>query len=129
MAVEAEVKEKILDALNDPDMAACLEAILGPIVSRAVSAAMEAKDEEIAKLKEEVTECKLKIDELEQYSRKNCLNVTGIPETSEESTNQIIKDLCKVIGVQLDTRDIDTSHRIGKQSGTKPRTIICKFTR
>ena len=80
--METETKNKILEALKDPDMIAALQSILTPIVNQAVTEAVKAKDEEIERLKRELADSKLKIDELEQYSRKNSLNITGLPETS-----------------------------------------------
>ena len=50
------MKAKFLDALKDPETAAVLEAVLAPIVGAAVRVAMESKEEEIAKLKEELKE-------------------------------------------------------------------------
>ena len=64
------MKAKFLDALKDPETAAVLEAVLAPIVGAAVRVAMESK-EEIAKLKKELKETRAKLDDLEQYSRKN----------------------------------------------------------
>ena len=35
---------------------------------------------EIASLRKELNDFKFKLDEMEQYSRRNCLKITGIPE-------------------------------------------------
>ena len=127
--METETKNKILEALKDPDMIAALQAILTPIVNQAVTEAVKAKDEEIERLKRELADSKLKIDELEQYSRKNSLNITGLPETSGESTSQLVRDLGAMIGVNIGPADIDTCHRIGRQTTTRHRVIIVKFVR
>ena len=146
--MDSETKAKLFEALKDPEMALTLQAVLTPIVDKAVAqsvgeavsravqtameameARMEAKDQEILRLKRDLTDSETKLDELEQYSRKNSLNITGIPESQGESTSQLIRDLGKMIGVDINRTDIDACHRIGRQTASKPRTIIVKFTR
>ena len=48
-------------------------------------------------LKKKVEEAKDHIDDLEQYSRRNCLIFTGIKEAGEdetENTDKVILDVC-----------------------------------
>ena len=56
------------------------------------------------------------IDELEQYSRRNCLVVHGLPENSEAAGNENMTEaFLKVagsLGVHLDAGCIDRSHRM-----------------
>lgn len=69
------------------------------------------------------------IDDLQQYSRRNSLRVNGIPETRGENTTELIKTMVKEkLGTVLEDRDIDRSHRVGKPSTGKTRSIIVKFT-
>ena len=75
----------------------------------------------------------LRIDELEQYSRRNCLVFTGIPENENENTDKSIIDIAKnVMKVDIDPRDIDRSHRIpggpARANMKTPRNIVVKFT-
>ena len=72
------------------------------------------------------------IDELEQYSRRNCLTLHGVNESNDENTNEIkIKTFSEELGVKIKEDDIDTSHRLGKpkRKDSKPRPIIVKFAR
>ena len=49
-------------------------------------------------LKKKVEEAKDRIDDLEQYSRRNCLIFTGIKEAGEdktENTDEIMLDICR----------------------------------
>ena len=112
-------------------MIAALQSILTPIVNQAVTEAVKAKDEEIERLKRELADSKLKMDEFEQYSRKHSLNIAGLPETSRESTSQLVRDLGAMIGVNIGPADIDTCHRIGRQTTTRHRVITAteKFVR
>ena len=61
------------------------------------------------------------LDTMEQYSRRNCLAVHGIPETKEDSTDAVLH----VFNGQLNYR----SHRLGRfqPSSNKPRPVIVKF--
>ena len=71
-------------------------------------------------------------DKANQYSRRNCLRISGLKESSQEDTDAIILDVAKTIGAEITLGDIDRSHRLGRPSNTqkngKPRDIIVKFT-
>ena len=103
-------------------------------------ASLESKNESLVKendslrtenmlLREKVEELEFTTDNLEQYSRRNNLRLSGIPETPTNSnTDKVILDLCKDLGISLSESDIDRSHRVGRPNGPKPRQIIVKFT-
>lgn len=68
-----------------------------------------------------------KIDQLEQYSRKNNLRLFGIPEANSENTDNLIVNLCKEkLGIDINKEDIDRSHRVGSDNKTT-RAILVKF--
>ena len=81
---------------------------------------------------------KLENDALEQYGRRNILRVSGIPESENEDTDEIILHLASDMGVPMSSSDIDRSHRVGKpedksRTGTRKskkstRDIIVKFS-
>lgn len=80
-----------------------------------------------------------RLDEQEQYSRRNCLLFHGIQENVSEDTNKLILQTINSklnLTYELTTADIDRSHRIGSKKRTnpsavnnsqKPRPIIVKF--
>jgi exosome complex exonuclease DIS3/RRP44 len=87
--------------------------------------ALTSENERLTKRLEAV---EAKCDALEQYGRRNCLRVVGVPEgPSATSTDEYIVKLCADIGVPVGVKDIDRSHRIGKPGNPKPRAIIVKF--
>ena len=90
---------------------------------------LEKLQQENLKLQTEIKELKPDADEAEQYSRRNCLILTGVPEVQKEDTDDIIRDVAqKWLNVQLDIRSIDRSHQLGKKtSHGKPRPIIVKL--
>ena len=124
-----EMKKAFMDILLDTDVLAVLkEKLIDPAIDRAVKKAIEAKDQEIMFLKEELKAAQQKVNDLEQYSRRNCLIVSGLPETSGEDVSRLVKQLGEAAGVEINTIDIDAAHRLGKPSNHKPRNIIVKFT-
>ena len=71
------------------------------------------------------------LDRQEQYSRRNCLLIHGLPESKNENTDELVIDAIKEkMGEEIEKNEIDRSHRIGvpKNIG-KSRPIIIKFVR
>lgn len=93
---------------------------------------IDALQKENDELRKRVQKLEETVDSSEQYSRRNCLRVTGIPVTENESTDDIVVTLASSIGVDLEVKDIDRSHRLGRQEPARdqtprPRDIIVKF--
>ena len=95
----------------------------------------------LAALQNEVKEVSLQNDELEQYSRRSCLRVSGIAETENENVKEVVLDMASRFGVGIIPQDIDRAHRIGKprppvqgsngsvhKKQNNSREIIIKFT-
>ena len=71
------------------------------------------------------------LDRQEQYSRRNCLLIHGLPESKNENTDELVIDAIKEkMGEEIEKNEIDRSHRLGapKNNG-KSRPIIIKFVR
>lgn len=80
--------------------------------------------------KKVMSEQDLKINELEQYSKKNCVIINGVPEAPDESALGLVMEIGRLIDVEILPTDIDNVHRMGKQKNDdKPRPIIVKFVR
>ena len=86
------------------------------------------------------TKLSTRIDDLEQYSRRSCIRIAGIPETEHENTDDKVLDLAAHLNIQLNPRDIDRSHRVGpartsttsiadedEPQPSRPREIIVKL--
>lgn len=63
-------------------------------------------------------------DELEQYTRKNSLEITGIPESCYESTEEVVIKIAEVLNVDITPGDIEISHKLKRRDKT---AIIVKF--
>ena len=71
----------------------------------------------------------------EQYSRRNCVRLFGVPEQEKENTDELVCDIASThLGVPLKLEHIDRSHRVRRRvdpsggSTSKPRAIIVKLT-
>ena len=89
-------------------------------------------ENENADLKNRVTSLETALDNAEQYSRRNCFKISGVPDTTELSTDDYVCNLARAIDVDLTIDDIDRSHRLSKphtgaDQRAKPRDIIVKF--
>ena len=67
------------------------------------------------------------INDLEQYSRRDCIEIRGVPYTQDESTDDIVEKVGEIIGVELVSDDISISHRlpdkvITRNDGTQIKT-------
>lgn len=69
-----------------------------------------------------------RIDDIDQYNRRQNILFDAVKETSAENTNEMVINQCKKLGVQLNPGDIQVSHRLGKKVDGKPRPIIARFT-
>ena len=68
-------------------------------------------------------------NKVEQSSRRDCMEIRGIPEISSdtrEDTNEIVVELGRKIGVDLKKEDISTSYRLpSKRKANGERCITC----
>ena len=96
-------------------------------------------------LEEEVKMLKVKQDDAEQYSRRMCLRISGLPETEAEDVPKLVLDFANKININIVPEDIDRAHRVGRPHLNAPsdrnrqdetsvsgsrrdREIIIKFT-
>lgn len=77
------------------------------------------------------------INDLEQYSRRDCLEIRGVPQSKDEDTDEIVKKIGDLMDVDLDDNDISVSHRLSdgfqtRSDGVQIKrvpAIIVKFIR
>jgi len=73
---------------------------------------------------EEIAELHFLQDNLEQYTRKQSLEISGIPDNAYSTTEEAILKLAEILEVSLSPGNINISHKI-KRKGTS--TILVKF--
>lgn len=78
-----------------------------------------------------------KNDDIEQFSRRLCLRLSGTAENERVDINKIVLDFAAKVNANVDPEHIDHTHRVGELSGanenngartTRSREIIIKFT-
>ena len=127
-SLSADIKAHILASLKDSEVIeAFTEHILMKVLGPAMKKELASRDQRIEALQKqldekvsEVDDLKLQIDEIEQYSRKYCINIRGVPETNREDPIEIAMNIANGIGVSLQASDIDVAHRIGRSDKTAP---------
>ena len=123
------IKETVTDAVTEDTKH--LNTELTPLTESNLY--LSETNEDLAKknvdLEKRLAEVESANDNLEQYSRRNSLRISGFAESPNESTD----DMARELDIQLDNCDIDRSHRMGKigqkdSSGQpKHREIFVKF--
>ena len=77
------------------------------------------KDEKavlLSQIAEMKTEYESKFDDIEQYSQRAFLILTGIKERKGENTaNLVLNAVSTHLGIKLDLYEIDRSHRLGRK--------------
>ena len=81
-------------------------------------------EKHINEQKEEIAELYDLQDQLEQHTRKNSLEIQGIPKSAYTSTEEVVLKLAEALEVPVLSQDIEISHKLPSK-GTKP--IIVKF--
>ena len=73
-----------------------------------------------------------RLDELDQYGRRNMLRLSGVPESREdEPTLNVVTNLIKdKLGIEILRSDLDRVHRLGPydKNAKTARSIVVKFT-
>jgi len=84
----------------------------------------------VNELKRENVQLRAELSDLQQYSRINNLELTGIPETNGENVRDLVVKLGAEVDCQIAPIDIDVCHRVAhvNSENNHPRAIIVKFT-
>ena len=119
----------IADFLKD-----AFETKLTEMTNTIVTGVLEGLQNKVSKLEKEnkdlrerVEKLEAKADAAEQYSRRNCLRIAGVPENQAADTDGYVLDLSRAIGAEIALTDIERSHRVGRPSAGRTRDIIVKF--
>lgn len=91
---------------------------------------LESLKSENEQLKRDNVSLAEKLDDLEQYTRRNSVRVLGIPENKNVNVeNEVLSLFNSTLGLSVTVENIDRCHRVGafNKSRKKPRPIIVKF--
>lgn len=91
---------------------------------------MESMTEENLRLRRQVAELEIRLDECEQYSHSNTVEILGLPEKKPEDVYTLVEKVCGNLDVTITRNDIDVCHRLGKRQGAdRPAGVIVRFDR
>ena len=86
----------------------------------------------------EIDQIKEDLNEMEQYIRRDCLELRGIPSHNEEDTNEIVRKVGDLVDIDIKTEDISVSHRLpamrdnsdnSQAKAKREPAVIVKFVR
>lgn len=80
-------------------------------------------------LRNTVHKLELRVEELEQYSRRNCFEVFGVPKNEGENVETIVMKVGEALGVPIENSMIDACHRLRTPDSGKPPGIIVRMVR
>lgn len=78
-------------------------------------------------LSENVQKTTHSMDELDQYMRKLNIEFHGVPVSKDEDTEKIVKHLGSLLGTEIHSNDISTTHRLPSTKDNLPAPIIARF--
>lgn len=81
-------------------------------------------------LKSKVSLLENRMDDIEQYSRRDTIEIHGVPVERGEQVVEVVKTVGKALDLVIDETMISACHRLRSRDGTgKPPGIIVKMTR
>lgn len=75
-------------------------------------------------IEKELKEARRETNDLEQYGRRSMVEISGVPQTPEENTENIVLQISKHMKLDITHEDIEASHRISTRENA---SIIVKF--
>ncbi len=89
---------------------------------------LRESEERITNIEGEVYNNMVSVDEMQQYLRCDCLEITGIPVVPLDDPCNLVAEVGEILNVGLDENDISVAHRLRAMKNTKDR-IIVKFVK
>jgi hypothetical protein len=113
------------DKMNEHEnMAITIASLIVPLIGNVIT---KQNTPTVKKIEAATRVNRYKIDELEQYGRRENLRINGIKEDTDENVKQKVVDLGKAMGIDVTVRDLNVAHRLGKPGMGAARSIIARF--
>lgn len=68
-----------------------------------------------------------KVRTLEQYSRKNNIEISGIPVTQKENIQKLVMDVGSALGVDVKEQHISAAHRVPSFNNKRTPALVVQF--
>lgn len=79
-------------------------------------------------IKQEMKELKIRVRNMEQYSRRSNIEIAGVPQTAKEDVISVITDVGKAIGITLRPEEVVATHRVPSFRPERTPPLIVQFT-
>ncbi|XP_039278914.1 uncharacterized protein LOC120350318 [Nilaparvata lugens] len=90
---------------------------------------IEELTKKAVKLERENAALKERVEDLEQYSRINMVEIRGLPQQPNEDLNSMVYNISSALGCQIGEDAIDVCHRLGRAGPEGPAPVVVKFIR
>lgn len=77
----------------------------------------------------EVSALTNRLTSLEQYTRKDNVEISGLPVTPNEDVVTLLKDVGAAVGVKISEEDVSAAHRVPSYHKNRTPSLIVKFVR
>jgi len=88
----------------------------------ALNTRLTATEKELQNQSAECEQLWENLDHLEQYSRKNSLEIHGVPQDANTSTEHVVIKVAEALNITVEPEEIEISHKINQG-----RSILVKF--
>lgn len=85
---------------------------------------IKSLEKENCRMSQENSEIKGRLDLLEQRSRLNNLEITGIPVMDKEDPRKLVTEVFKAYGINVPSEVIDVVHRVPTRNIKQPKPVI-----
>ena len=130
------LQEMLRDQADQPGLdkntatAVAVTQLLLPVMgmtNRSVEKRLAQTETSINKLRASVRLNAYENDRLQQYTRRENIRISGIPEVDGEQLKGKIVELGNEMGLNIVERDINACHRLGPKHSGRSRAIIVRF--
>jgi hypothetical protein len=91
---------------------------------------IEELTQENINLKEKVRQLEERIDDSDQYSRLNTVEIHGVPQEENENVMEVVKKLGVALDMPITEEMVDACHRLRRKQGDgRAPGIVVKFVR
>lgn len=83
---------------------------------------------ENAELRGTLNRLEVRVRNMEQHSRKQNIEINGLPETENEDLSLLLSDVAKSIGVEMKTERVVAAHRVPSFNKKRTPPVIVRFS-
>ena len=116
-----------------PKLTASVEKVVKDTMTKTFEEMISIVEEEHTRMAERMEQqclmLRYECDRQEQYSRRETVKISGLPEEDNEDVEKKVMDLCRAVGSEMEPKDISVMHRNGpKRRDGAPRPVLVRFT-